>query len=559
MSLDENERLDIRPEVGMYAAFARLNYQPWYALAEYIDNALQSHIERKDELTLVHGSWPDLEITVQIDADKIVISDNAGGIAGSDVPRAFSPAKPPPNNQGLSEFGLGMKAASSWFARAWEVRTCAIGESVERTIRMDVDKIVQEGIESVQPSFKPAPADSHYTTLTLMPLRRAWTGARTLGKIRSHLESIYRRFTASTDDKYPTLRLSIQYPSQDWHHLSYKTPEIVKMPLLPHKMHWKHGILASAPHVEWKKPIHIQLGNGKEVQGWVGLLIQMRKSTAGWSIFRRGRLIVGGHDEGWRPRETHGDPGSYPHGSIVGELDAIGFDVSHTKDGIDWGEDEEFIVQELEKAVKDPALNLFRQTQLWLRKPKNTNRSTSGESTPAESFKNLANEFQNKGPKAISDALTEGQKNPPPPQPETKPKADQETNPSQESDDAAVHHTRTAVFPVAFENETWMISLTEKSMGPTDFNRWYTYRPDSDEAADQKIDVVLNADHEFTQVWMNETGQTYDTLLRVVAFLALAEHMAVEKSPSLHPGPHTVRHYLNELLTQFSSETGNST
>jgi hypothetical protein len=45
------ERLvEIRPEAAMYAAFERLYYEPWYALAELVDIALQSCWLRRAEL-----------------------------------------------------------------------------------------------------------------------------------------------------------------------------------------------------------------------------------------------------------------------------------------------------------------------------------------------------------------------------------------------------------------------------------------------------------------------------------------------------------------------------
>ena len=42
--------VEIRPEVAMYAAFARLNYEPWYALAEFVDNSLQSYLANRSAL-----------------------------------------------------------------------------------------------------------------------------------------------------------------------------------------------------------------------------------------------------------------------------------------------------------------------------------------------------------------------------------------------------------------------------------------------------------------------------------------------------------------------------
>jgi hypothetical protein len=36
--------IHIRPKVGMYGAFSRLPYKPWYAIAEFVDNSIQSFL-----------------------------------------------------------------------------------------------------------------------------------------------------------------------------------------------------------------------------------------------------------------------------------------------------------------------------------------------------------------------------------------------------------------------------------------------------------------------------------------------------------------------------------
>ena len=43
----KSEQLDITPTVGMLALLKNLDYNEWYALAEFVDNAIQSYIENK--------------------------------------------------------------------------------------------------------------------------------------------------------------------------------------------------------------------------------------------------------------------------------------------------------------------------------------------------------------------------------------------------------------------------------------------------------------------------------------------------------------------------------
>lgn len=185
--------IHIRPRVGMYAAFARLNYKPWFAIAELVDNALQSFLANRDRLAAADGARRPLHVEVRIEDGLIRISDRAAGIARGEIPRAFSPAAPPTDATGLSEFGIGLKASACWFGDLWSVRTSALGEKVERTVVFDVPRIVSEGIENLQLDEQPADENDHYTVIELSRLRVQPRG-RTVTKIREHLTSIYRTF-----------------------------------------------------------------------------------------------------------------------------------------------------------------------------------------------------------------------------------------------------------------------------------------------------------------------------------------------------------------------------
>ena len=122
---DNTNSINIRPGVSILSVLRHLNYKPWFALAEFIDNSLQSFLDYNDELKHVEGA--DLKLIVNIEMDltdkgRITIRDNAAGIHEADYARAFRPAEIPPNTEGLSEFGMGMKSAACWFAPRWTVR-----------------------------------------------------------------------------------------------------------------------------------------------------------------------------------------------------------------------------------------------------------------------------------------------------------------------------------------------------------------------------------------------------------------------------------------------------
>src|SRR6185436_2472973 len=100
------ERVNIKPGVSVLSVLRHLNYQPWYALAEFVDNSLQSYLTNKRELQEIDGRGSPLTVTITLDPQdggRIIIRDNAAGIHEADYARAFRAAEVPPDRSGLSE------------------------------------------------------------------------------------------------------------------------------------------------------------------------------------------------------------------------------------------------------------------------------------------------------------------------------------------------------------------------------------------------------------------------------------------------------------------------
>ena len=126
--MKQQEKVNIRPNVSMLSVLKYLEYETWYALAEFVDNSLASYLEYEKELKSIEGNKFQLEVKIEINEteNSIVIRDNAAGIHAKDYSRAFRAAEVPPDITGLSEFGMGMKSASCWFSDEWSVRTTAL-------------------------------------------------------------------------------------------------------------------------------------------------------------------------------------------------------------------------------------------------------------------------------------------------------------------------------------------------------------------------------------------------------------------------------------------------
>ncbi|GAL56830.1 hypothetical protein EV102420_02_04350 [Pseudescherichia vulneris NBRC 102420] len=345
--------IEIRPEVTMLSVLRHLNYKPWFAMAEFVDNAIQSLIANNDQLQLLHGGKFQLKVDVKIDTSGpgiIVISDNAAGISEVDFPRAFRAAQVPEDRSGLSEFGMGMKSAACWFAEKWSVRTKAIGESIERTIYFDIRNIVENKIESLNTEVRKVDPLSHYTVVTLRGLHHMPQG-RTVGKIRDHLASIYRMFLRDG-------RLSLYLNGSP---LSYQLPNI-----LTAVAYTSPGVQAQGDEVvpvEWRKDIDLDFGGNQRIKGFAALREVGSTPLAGFALFRRDRLIEGSLDESYRPSYVFKQTNSYPYQRLFGELHVEGFEVSHTKDGFRWEEYEDIFLEYLKAQIEEPPLNLLAQAE----------------------------------------------------------------------------------------------------------------------------------------------------------------------------------------------------
>jgi hypothetical protein len=334
----------IRPGVSVLALFRHLNYKPWYAMAEFVDNSVQSFLANRSELAVAGANR--LDVAIELDGappTRIVIRDNAAGIALKEFPRAFRPADPPPDQTGLAEFGVGMKSAACWFASKWSVRTKALGEQVERTVEFDVNRIVQDSIETLQPKERSAREDEHYTEISLTELHQPLQ-AKTVSRIKEHLASIYRQFERSAV-------LRIVFAGET---LLYQSPDVLIAPLFK---------TPGAPPVTWRKDVGISLGGEVNVSGWAGIRRVASTSHAGFALFRRDRLILGSGDETYRPEAIFGHSNSYTYQRLFGEFQIEGVEISHTKDGFQWEGHEEAFLHQLRTALNDPKLPLLAQAE----------------------------------------------------------------------------------------------------------------------------------------------------------------------------------------------------
>ena len=340
-----SESVSIRPGVSILSVLKHLEYETWYALAEFVDNAIASYLRHRKELKTTEGKDFRLEVDIDIlDSEGIIrIRDNAAGIHQIDYARAFRAAEIPPDNTGLSEFGMGMKSAACWFSDKWSVSTSALGEPIERKVRFDLRKIFDDKLEELDVKTKSSKPSTHYTVLELTGVTKI-PRIRGLGKVREHLAGIYRQFIR---DRVVELRINGEP-------LGYKEPRILVAP------RWDDP---TGEPLEWKKEIDIEIDSKHSVKGFAALRERASTSEAGFALFRRGRVIEGSFDKTFRPEEIFGSPNSYRYQRVFGELHLKGFAVSFTKRGIQWDSNLENLLSSLKKELSKDSLPLLQQAE----------------------------------------------------------------------------------------------------------------------------------------------------------------------------------------------------
>jgi hypothetical protein len=503
--------VDIRPGVSVLAVLRHLNYRPWYALGEFVDNAVQSFTQHRVALQELHG--PGVKLRVDIDIDptapaRIVVRDNAAGIRESEYARAFRPAAVPADRSGLAEFGMGMKSAACWFAPRWTVRTSALGEPVARTIHFDVANIVHDNIEELSILEDDERREAHYTEVILEDIFQVPVG-RTLGKLKEHLTDIYRAFIR---DGILELRFKDEV-------LVYEEPAILKAPYYKTK---------DGPEQVWRKDITFDFGDGLSVHGFAALRETANTAKAGFSLFRRGRVIQGTGDEGYRPADIFGASNSYRYQRLFGELHLDGFDVSHTKDGFRWDENEQPFLDLLREHLDSDELPLLKQAEGYRVRQSRAKMAKAATQAVANTTEAMRERLPEVLP-TVADALPV-------------------ETPSEEAVPAATLADRR--FDIRFRDKDWSINveLTDDAAE----SQWLAVN-DTEISRDtpRRLNIRVSVAHPFMVRFAQNDTEDLEAMLRIAAAMALAEVLArdagVRKSG-------TVRRNFNDILRQAFSE-----
>ena len=496
--------INIRPGVGILGLFPAMNYRAWYALAELVDNAIDSYLLHKDTLRALEGPNYKLRVVINVETDGdglITVWDNAAGIAAEDYGRAFVTAVPPTASAGLSQFGIGLKSASCWFARQWRVTTTALGEPVRRHVDFDVPRIIRDAMDNLDVQSQSAGEHEHGTEVRLWDLYKP-PQTQTVGKMRHHLASMYRTFIRRGD-------IVIEFNGQ---RIEYVEPAVLQAP------HFSDG----DGHVEsWRKEVDFTLRSGERVSGFVGIREKGSTKFAGLALFRNGRLIVGSGDETYRPSDIFGGSNSYAYQRVFGELHLDGFDVSHTKDAFIWGDRESHFLKALRGAVDAEPLPILKQAEGY-----RVRRATKDMLKAAENaVAGVAIALER------SASLIEDQIDAP-----VEPLAPPTSLPTE-------HRAGQRVLGLLVRGVAWTVSI-DLTTDPA-ATEWVQIMDRPTSKTSRRLGIRMSLSHPFTQRFGGHGAEPMEGLVRVATAIAIAEITAREAGVK-EAG--TIRRNFNELL-----------
>jgi Histidine kinase-, DNA gyrase B-, and HSP90-like ATPase len=440
---------------------------------------------------------------------RISIRDNAAGIYPSEFPRAFRPAAIPPDRSGLAEFGMGMKSAACWFAPRWTVRTSALGDPVSRHIQFDIDNIVNDELEELVIKEQPEEPEHHFTEVILENVFHIPVG-RTIGKIKEHLTDIYRVFVRDGI-------LELRFNGSP---LVYEAPNILEAPYYKEK---------NGASKLWRKSIEFDFGQELSVHGFAALREPASTSRAGFALFRRNRLIKGSGDEGYRPVHVFGHSNSYRYQRLFGELHLEGFEVSHTKDGFRWDENEQPFLELLREHLDSDELPLLRQAEGY--------RSRAARSQLVAAAQQAVTNTTQAMEARLPDVLPVVADAPP-----------VETSAREAPEQPRLAARR---FDIQFRERAWSINV-EITNDPAE-SQWLVLSDSGQQTQGppRSIDIRVSMAHPFMIRFAQADPEEVEALLRVGAAMAMAEVLARDSGVR---AAGTIRRNVNDILREALSE-----
>ncbi len=281
MTKEIKKYIDITPHRSILTKISQTGYSIQEALSELIDNAIDARQEGKKLLVLIN-----------ISPQEIRVEDNAQGMNEDTVSKAirlgFSNKK-----EQLGEFGLGLKTATSFLGKSFELKTKQRNSDKEYILRYDEGDWLKNGNWHKYPLIikKQQDKEKSGTIITIKNLKLKFS--------ETVLKNILLEFGTRFGPFIKNNELELIFNNE-----KCQAPQI--------------NIIKNK-----KQAIDFSFGKIK-AKGWWGYQLSgFNKSYYGFDTFRRGRLVTTYDKIGLNPNQDIRQ--------IVGEIHIDGIPITHDK------------------------------------------------------------------------------------------------------------------------------------------------------------------------------------------------------------------------------------
>lgn len=513
---DGNYELNIQPQASVLGVFSRLNYKAWYAIAEFVDNSTESFYLNEKELKDNDVSSVTININYDFEKNILTIVDDAFGMELDDFSRAVLLDSKPEHQGGRNEFGMGLKTAASWFGNIWSVTSTQFGSANRYHTEVNIQELKEKKVNTVKINKETCGEEEHGTTIIIRDVTKKIDAARTKGKIIQLLESMYRRDLNSG-------KVNIWFNDAPLHFDEY-------------------GCLRFREKT-WKKELNFTFEFDNEihfVKGFVGILANGGFGKAGFALFRRGRVVIGGEDQNYKPEYIFGQAQSPISHKLFGELDLDDFPVNQAKDGFVWDDGLEIVFLE----------ELKRNIQEYIDIAKMTNKERAKE----EEFSNAVSNTVQQNVQSFANALSvanSGQEQVPSVQQETgQVELAQFEEYLHESNDAEEKIVGTKrAYPIQINDVVKKEFVVEWSIGTKAY--WINVEESEDGSS---IGIVININHPFFKPYSN--NEDFKVVLEkfVISFVVAEQQAKLTADKEGYIRASTIRHKMNEFLSKVSED-----
>lgn len=457
----------------------------------------------------------------------ITIVDNCYGMELEDFKRAIILNSAPDVTTGRNEFGMGLKAAASWFGRKWTVRSTMMSSTNEYVATVNTEELARTKDATIPLITNAVSPGSHYTVIVIENVIRDYPRNRTMGKLRQDIGGIYRRDIGNK-------RIVIRYNDEE---LSYTSPPILEA-------EDRDGVRKI-----WKKELDYTIpykGTDYTVKGFVAIRERASLEYAGLTLFRRDRVIIGGFSGTYRPKEIFGQSNSYAYQRLFGEINLDNWPVSQAKDQFTWGEELEDLFK---KSINERIGDLKNQAQNYRVRTKEKDSSDEDAKppvpvVPVDSYRPIVPEGRSKRPVSVPPVAL-SQKQSDVAANDSKPLAPSvgQIIPTQEKiTDSNTRNYRVSIgseeaygFRVTFKDLAGSTVLFTKSSDKSQFS------------------IFINLSHPMVKR-AQASSDSMGILVEMIVFLALSEKKIETDTTIGRVGADSVRQQLNELAYNVIEE-----